>query len=269
MSRLYLREARLKISGRSFNTRIAFEIHKGEQDSTKSGAQSNKSMVSIFNLSEDSRGMIERETGSGTMILEAGYQGLLSTIFVGDIAKVEMKRNGPDIETKIEAGDGELRLLDAHIEISLGPGANDAQIINEVIRSLGLGRGYISGIPGTVRSNGFAYSGPAAALLDQIASKNGLAWSVQSGAVQIRKEGESNGLQAILLNEQTGLIGIPNKTTDGFKLESLLNPELEPGRMVWVDSAALKGVVIEVRGVEHVGDTHGDKWMTTIWGAQI
>lgn len=279
--RKYLRAARLNISGKVFNTRIAFEIHKGEQDSTKSGAQSNKSTVSIFNLSEDSRGMIEREAAGyglqdvrglfNPMILEAGYQNSFSTIFIGDIVKAEIKRNGPDIETLIEAGDGEYRLMNAHLEISLGADSEvtDSQIIDEVIKSLALGRGSISGLPTTTRNNGFSYSGPAVDLLNQIANKNNLIWSVQNGAVQIRKAGESTNQPTIFLSEKTGLIGIPNKTSNRFKLECLLNPELEPGRLVWVESTALKGVIIEVKGVEHVGDTHGDKWMTTIWGAQI
>ena len=271
MSRQYLRSAQVRIAGRLFTTRISFEIRKGEQGSaaTQAGAQSNKSTVSIWNLSEDSRGIIEREIGSGVMVLEAGYSGQLATLFAGDIALVEMRRNGPDIETRIEAGDGERNLVDAHIELSLGPGATDSQIVDSALRALGLGRGVISGIPAARRSNGFAYSGPVADLLDQIARKNGLAWSVQGGAVQIRQEGDTSGRTAILLSDQTGLVGIPNKTEDGFKAECLLNPELEPGRLVRIQSALLTGeVTYEVKGVEHIGDTHGEKWMTTVWGSQ-
>lgn len=271
MSRQYHRSAQVRIAGQLFATRISFEIRKGEQGSSANqpGAQSNKSTVSIWNLSEASRGLIEREVGKGGMVLEAGYGGVLANLFTGDIALVEMKRIGPDIETRIEAGDGERNLVDAHIELSLGPGATDSQIIDSALDALGLGRGMISGMPSARRSNGFTYSGPAKDLIDQIARKNGLAWSVQGGAVQIRQEGTTSGMMAILLTEQTGLIGIPNKTEEGFKAECLLNPDIEPGRLVKIQSALLTNeTAIEVKGVEHMGDTHGDKWQTTIWGVQ-
>lgn len=282
-TRQYLREAKLKIAGKEFTTRIAFEIHKGEQDSSTTGAKSNKSTVSVFNISEASRGAIEyyaelnataptnAEHDVYAMVLEAGYRGALSTLFVGDIATVEMKRNGPDIETVIEAGDGERRLVKAHVEFSMdGAGVNDARIFQAAIENLGLSKGAIFEVPETPRSNGFAYSGPAADLIDQIAKKNGLAWSVHNGAVNVRKEDSTTGLTAILLTDETGLIGIPNKTRDGFKAECLLNPELEPGCLVKIKSMLLsQEATYMVKGVDHVGDTHGDKWMTTVYGVQV
>lgn len=278
MSRQFLREARLKIAGRLFTTRIAFEIKKGEQgdEATTSGATSNKSTVSVWNLSEDSRGMIEREAGKGTMVLEAGYKDALATLFVGDIEKVEMRRVGPDIETRIEAGDGERQLVEAHVEISLGTGATDFQIMDAAMKNLSLSRtfsgkleNYLAGAVAAPRQNGFAYSGTVADLIDQIVRKNGWVWSVQGGAIQIREKGDTSGRVAVLLTDQTGLIGIPNKTENGFKAEALLNPDLEPGRLVRIQSALLDGeVTYMVKGVDHVGDTHGEKWQTTVWGGQ-
>jgi len=284
MSHQYLREAKLRIAGKEFVTRITFEIRKGERDSGTVGAKPNKASISLFNISADSRRAIENHAAHNAalpknkdallnaMVLEAGYKGLSSVIFVGDISSVETRRIGPDLETRIDAGDGERRLIDAHVDFSMdGDNVTDRMILEKAVEAIGLDRGFNSSdLPNTPRNNGFAYAGSAADLIDQIAKKNGLAWSVQNGVLRIRPETKPTTPTAILLNERTGLIGYPSKTMEGYRVECLLNPEIEPGRLVTIQSAVFPDIpTFVVKNVEHVGDTHGDRWSTTIWGMQI
>jgi Baseplate hub gp41 len=260
MSKLYIRNARLTVGTKQFSTRVAFNIVKGTN-----GKAANKGKVSVYNLAEDSRSFIEKS--DALMKVEAGYGDNLSVIYLGDIKKVEHKRSGPDVVTTLECGDGEKKLTDAHIEISLGADAKVNQIINAAVSALGIDRGVIKNIPQTVFQNGFAFSGKVSDLLDRIAKKEELDWSVQDGALQIYPTGEDTGETAVLLNENTGLLGVPNKTEDGFVAKSLLNPDIIPGRQIQVESKFLTGRAIFVaEKVNHIGDVREGDFVTKVEG---
>lgn len=260
MGRLYLRRAAVNVGDRRFTTRIVFNVEK-----TSVGGNSNKAKVDIYNLSQDSKGYVELE-GLG-LRLEAGYGDETSTLFFGDTKRITHSRNGPDIITTIESGDGEKRLVDAVIEVSLSPGAKLSQILNKAVSTLGLARGVIKDIPIISYTNGFSFSGPVRELLDMLGRRGGLKWSVQNGALNVFPEGSDTGEAAVLLNENTGLLGLPNKTKEGFELTSLLNPLLSPGRLVIVESETLTGKnTYTVEKATHSGDTLEGDWITKIEG---
>lgn len=259
MSKLYLRNAQLSVEEKQFNTRFSFNIVK-----TTSG-NPNKGKVSAYNLSEDSRSYIEKSTG--LMRFAAGYQNNLSLLFIGNIKKVTHTRSGPDIITTLECGDGEKQITESTIELSLGPGAKVNQIITAAQNALGVSVGVIKGLPDTSFQNGFSFSGTVSELLDKMSKKAGLVWSIQNNALQIFPENENTGETAVLLNDETGLIGVPNKTDKGFTCRSLLNPELIPGRLVQIESKllAIKGT-FRVEKADHVGDTQEGDWITDVEG---
>jgi len=61
--------------------------------------------ATIYNLSEGTRSRLEAPNRF-ILTFAAGYGGQLHNIFVGDLRVVRHERNGADIETNIEAGDG-------------------------------------------------------------------------------------------------------------------------------------------------------------------
>jgi hypothetical protein len=257
--RLYLRNARVRVEDKRFTVRTAFSVKKKED------GKSNKATITLYNLSEDSRGFIEKS--GKEVILEAGYGDRLSIIFTGDIKKVTTTRNGSDVLTTIESGDGETQITDAHIELSLASGATDAQIINAAITALGLPTGVIKGLPNTANQNGFAFSGRVSDLLDTMATKHDLIWSVQTGALQIMPNDENTGETAVLLSSNTGLIGLANKKDDGLEIVSLLNTELRPGRLIELESKLLTGPnIYKATTVEHKGDTQEGEFSSKVEG---
>jgi len=261
MSELYIRNARLTIGSKKFETRISFNIQKSSE-----GKSSNKGKTSVYNLSEDSRSFIEKGEDL-LMKLEAGYAGNYAVIYLGDIKKTEHTRSGPDVITTLECGDGEKRLTDAHIEVSLGPDSKFNQVINAAVTAMGISRGVIKNIPQTAYKNGFSFSGKVSDLLDRLAKKEGLEWSVQDNALQIFPKGQDTGETAVLLNERTGLLGVPNKTDEGFVAKSLLNGDIVPGRQVQVESKFLTGKAVFIaEKVSHVGDTDEGDYVTTVEG---
>jgi len=261
MALLYLRQAMLTVGARKFEGfRLAFSVEK------TSDSSSNKASVTIYNLNNDSKAFVEKR--EGLMRLEAGYEGNLSILFLGDIAKIMTKRSGADIVTVIESGDGELRLANAHIEIGFKGGATDRQIIDKVISALAVGRGIIKGIQSREYLNGFSYSGRASELLGNITKKQNLEWSIQNGSLQIIPKTDNTGETAVLLNAQTGLLDVPNKTEEGFIAKSLLNPLLMPGRQVKIESELLTGIsIFKIEKARHVGDTREGDWITEVEGA--
>jgi hypothetical protein len=262
MGRLYLRDAAATVGGRRFTTRIAFNVEK-----TGSGGSSNKAKIDIYNLSQDSKGFVEQKNIK--VRLEAGYNGELTTLFFGDVKRVNHARSGPDILTTIESGDGEENLVNAHIELSLAEGAKLSQIVDKAVSAIGLAKGVIKGIPIISYTNGFTFSGPVRDLLELVARRGNLKWSVQDGALDIFPDASDTGEAAVLLNENTGLLGLPNKTEDGFELTSLLNPLLSPGRKVIVESTTLTGrKTYKVDKATHVGDTREGDWITKVEGKE-
>lgn len=261
MSLLFLRKAALTVGSRKFEgIRLNFSIEK------TSASSSNKASVTAYNLNNDSKAFVEKK--EGLMRLEAGYQDNISILFLGDIAKVMTKRSGADITTVIESGDGESRLANAHVEIGLKSGATDQQIIDQVIKALAVKRGIVKGIQRKEYLNGFSFSGKASEVLDDITRKQELEWSIQNGALQIIPKADNTGEMAVLLNAQTGLLDVPNKTEDGFIAKSLLNPLLMPGRQVKIESELLTGIsVFKIEKARHVGDTQEGEWMSEVEGA--
>ena len=253
MSRLYLRQVVLTVtpsSGQSKvlrDLRIRFKAVKNEE------SKPNTMEIEVFNLSEKSRSLLEGKNTS--LVLEAGYDGSTSVIFKGNITRVNHELEEADIISKIEAADGGSRYRKARIEKGIPPGAKTKQVIDELVKSLGLTQGPILGVPNTQYANGISLSGLAKDRLDDVCRKNRLQWSIQDGVVQIIPEAETTQDSAVLVSPDSGLIGSPTRTKTGVEFKMLLQPNLRPGRKVKLESRFIKGE-FKVSRVDHSGDSH-------------
>lgn len=252
----------------------------------------NSARIQIYNLSKESRGFIEQK--QNVLILEAGYgywkrliqgadesfQGEIKKLFIGDIAKIKTERNGPDIITTIECGDGEVAYNIAKMNLNFTPGVKLGQVLNSITSSFGLTKGPIIGVNENEEfTQGLTLSGPTKDHMDVIAKKQNLEWSIQDDQLQILPPDQGTTQVAVLLNKSTGLIGSPFrdkvvnqdiiKKKDGKEAEagveatSLLNAEIKPGRYVKIESSLVSGV-FKVKKVTHEGDTHSLNWYTRL-----
>lgn len=243
--------------------RIKFDINKNSVGS------SNKSKIDIFNLSQESRNKIN----VGWVIrLQAGYKGLMDTIFFGNVAPNGMKseRKEADIITTLECGDGESAIVMTRLDKSYPAGTVLTQILSDIgiamntvtaSNSQQVNAGIVLGIPNIVFQRGFTASGSCRDLLDKLCLPNGLRWSVQNGNLNIIPINSTNGQSAIVVSSNTGMIGTPSKNQGYFEFTSLLNPKLTPGAVVQMDSenTALNGFYKIVES-HFEGDTHETKW---------
>lgn len=287
-NRLFLRDAQLIVGtkGASANTvpgdariilnRLKFSIDKGSENNA------NKGTISIYNLSQDTRNFVEK---SGLfVILKAGFQDAISTIFSGDILKGKHERSGPDITTTLECGDGEFALRDAIVNIGLGPGAKNTQVIEMAVAAItafSVSRGFTETIPSTTYNQGFTYSGPAKALLKEQLKAVGMEFHIQDGELNIMTPDKTDQQIAVEVTPDTGLVGFPTKTPEGVDFTCLLNPFLRPGRAVKIESKQFQGAfgsqsgvasasvvhsgsVVRVRRVVHEGDTDDGTWLSKV-----
>lgn len=267
MSDLYLRKAFVTVGGVKFGGRINFEVYRGN-----SAAAMNKSKVSIYNLSKESRSAVDRRQGK--IVINAGYGEDAPILFVGDFGiatnenptPVFHDRKGPDVITTIEMADGDQDLAGAYAGVSLGSGSTVAQVFEYIKGTLGIP---VGSVPASLKSfqflNGFTFDGSLRKLMTDMGATIGADVSIQNGALQIVPKGTSTGEPTVLLTSATGLIGIPNKTDMGFKAKSLLNALLTPGRQVRIESKFLTApAVFSIDRVKHVGDTHDNDWYSEI-----
>lgn len=238
-----------------------YEGLRTEFDITKTSASgSNKAKIKLWNLNAESR---KNFVKGKQLTLRAGYVGLIETLFLGNIVRVNIDQKGSDIAVEFECGDGEQQLYNNFINKSYPPGATNVQVIQDLVKALGLTVGTISGLVSKSFNSGFVASGGIKDILDRELRKIGCEWSVQNGVVQVLPVGSTTGESAILVSKETGLIGVPTPGNGGdgiVTFESLLNPRILPGVSVSLVSQQFNGIY-KVRQGQYQGDSSSnDKW---------
>jgi hypothetical protein len=259
------------------NLRISFAVEKSLEKFP------NNSTFKIYNLSESTRAFIENE--KSVIVLKAGYGNSKKGIFTGDISMVWHEKNGPDIITNVEAGDGLSSFINSRIDISMAPGSTVRNVIDVLKNSMGVVAGELQGLnQDREYLNGHTMSGPTRNELDNLAEADGLEWSIQDNKLQMLPRSSGSSLPAFLLTAETGLIGTPYKTKiinesilskkdgkerdNGMHCVSLLNGEITPGRIIRVKTKLLTGNFKVIR-VRHFGDFEGNEWFSEIEGREL
>lgn len=229
-------------------------------------SSSNKAKIDLYNLNDISRKNLEQK---GLQVqLQAGYKGLIETLFVGNVAKTSSMRKGPDIITTIESGDGEKELAIAYFNKSYPPGTRYVTMIQDLAGALGVDIGTVLGIQDMVYNSGITLSGPVKFSLDKLLKRQALEWSIQNNALTIIPLTAHNGDQAIVLSQTSGLIGIPTQKDSGVEFIALLNPKILPGSCVQIVSNHVNGFY-KVKRAHFEGDSHGQKWQVSCEGVPI
>lgn len=251
------------------------------------GKEPNTCEVTVTNLSEQSRAAMQGKALRVT--LAAGYEGTLSTLFVGDSRHVDSVPEEADWTTKIQLGDGERGYRHGRVNESFRSGVAVTHVLQKIADDMGLDSASVTGVTGLqglTLAGGYAVQGRAAKELDRLLKGYGFEWSIQDGKLQVLAPEAATAESILELTFESGLIGSPTLNTpqpgsgapvtgtiDPFtgrvttsrgkptlKARSLLQPEIRPGRRIQLDSVTgIKGT-FRVSEVEHSGDTAGDEW---------
>lgn len=248
--------------------RIEFQIEKTNNSTP------NKANIKISNLSETTRNKLREK--DALIRLFAGYEGDMGAalLFVGNSERIVNAWDTPDIVTEIEAKDGQQALRETRSNFSFGNNTSANAIVNRLVKDMGFPLQQDFDIPG--KYNGFTFNGRAKDGLDQVTSRFGYEWSVINNEVLIIPKGGASTRNAVRLSAQTGLVNTPERMIDQegkfndaltkpleWKINSLLNPRLDPGTLVDLESKQAKGL-FQIQKVRHYGDTRGIDWFSEI-----
>lgn len=265
-SKQFLRRWRVQVGTHELaDLDIIFEVKRDL------GSKPNGAVVKVHNLSPSSRAYMTSQPHL-PLIVEAGYQDHLAQIYSGITRHVLSQIDGPTVTTTITSGDGEVQYQAARMYASIPAFTSQADVLSRLVSALGvrpgnldLVRARLVGRP-PIHTVDTAIVGNVSDELDRFTEAAGLEWSVQSGAMQILDSGGALEPTTILLSAATGLVESPSVDSKGIlEARCLLNPDIRPGKIVVLDSMSAKGGY-RITHVEHVGETNGHDWYTTLHG---
>jgi len=277
--------------------RFAFSIEKG------SGENPNSCTCRVYNLNPDSRALVETVNNVLILKAGYKRDVGELTIFTGTVTRAITKREGADLVTELEMSDGGLEYRDSKTSFSFAPGVYAGQVLSNIASTFGLPvRPLPSEIAQKQYPDGFAFVGRSREAMAKACEYLGLEWSLQNREVQILKKGKAVAMQAFVLSPDTGLIGSPEKEhktlgekaaakkgitekqkgvrvtfatgdagdkekkleVQGYKVKTLLQPTMQPGGYVRLDTKSIKSEFFRIEAVTHVGDTHGSEWLSEL-----
>ena len=105
--------------------------------------------------------------------------------------------------------------------------------------------------------------GDSREILNRVARNNQADWSIQDGNLIFLPKDKVLNAEAVLLSQETGMIGSPEQTDDGLELSCLLNPALQIGGLVEVQSIIehFNGEYKIIK-LAHSGDGLGGDWLS-------
>lgn len=250
--------------------RMTFEIVKTLEKTA------NEAKISVANLSENTRNEFARKPLH--IRLDAFYDDEPQLIFKGDLHWSSSKPVGPDWITEFQCGDGMRSIREARIKRTYKSGVSSKTVLKDLINNAGMKvPTSISGATELLKqfASGVTVSGQTSVEMSRLLAKHGMSWSIQNGKLQILRNNDVRPGEAIVINQESGMIGSPEfgapKKAGGkptLMVKTLLLPRAIPGIKISVESLAINGV-FKVTRVRHSGDTHGDEWSTEMDAVKV
>ena len=253
MSQNYIRKCSITLSGAGgtydvSNLRCRFSIKQGTL------GVPNTATVRITNQNPTVARQIASAQSEYTAIsISAGYVGNSGVLFQGNIVKaIYGRESATDTLTTILAADGGQAHDYATVAKTLAAGSTPQQHVTAAIQALGkygVSLGFVGpsvNLSTPVYPRAVTLFGMARKVLDDVARSKGATWSIQNGKVHIVTPDDSLPGSAIVLNSQTGLIGMPTVQTGGIYARSLINPQLRVHGLVQIAQGLIQGLLPEV-----------------------
>jgi|WetSurMetagenome_2_1015567.scaffolds.fasta_scaffold58831_2 hypothetical protein len=272
--------------------RIRFTIQNADVETP------NNAIIRVYNLSQDTINEIRGIKGEYSAVtLNAGYEnGNFGVIFSGTIVQFRVGRES-NVDTYLDllAMDGDIGYNQGIVNGSISKGSKPQDAINAAVAAMQAEGGYLPQFVDkqhTPNIRGVVLFGLARAKLRYLADSIGATWSIQNGQVNVVPMDSYIPGEAVKINRGTGLIGMPEQTDGGLKLQCLLNPKIKIGQLIQLnneefnqliqrdpDAASIafnqwagfqyntplsKDGTYRAYVVEHQGDTRGNDWFSNL-----
>jgi len=256
----------------------------------------NTARIRVYNLKQSTLTKIKGEFQN--VSLDAGYeQGNYGTIFQGTVRQFRIGReSATDTFLEILAADGDVGYNQGIISQTLSAGSTPADAISAAAKAMGadqpdlsaltIDKQHVPSIRGTVMF------GMARAQLRNLASTLDAGWSIENGRVVFTDNKGYRPGTPVPINVGNGLIGLPEQTNEGIRIQCLLNSKLRIGGLVKLNNEEIiqlmqadpnaapipynqwagiqYNAALSPDGfyrayvVEHEGDTRGDDWTSDL-----
>lgn len=248
----------------------------------------------VYNLADNTVHQIREEFTQ--VVLQAGYEGNFGTLFSGSITQLRFGReNATDTFVDIFAADFDVAHNWGVINTSIAAGYTSDDVFNAVRKVYtGYGVKFDQDTPdfkAQPAPRGKVMFGMARDTMDALGKKEDMTWHVEQGQFHMLAYSAYKPGDAIRLDVDTGLIGVPQQTIDGIQATCLLNPSIGPGSRVQINQRLISQYAwqnqfsgpnpkvvnpaapldkdrgggagfYKVLIVNHVGDTRGNEWYT-------
>ena len=234
--------------------RVAFEIDKTINE------KPNPAKIQVWNLNRDHINQLLSQDYK-KVALSVGY-GELRQIYAGDITKTRIQREGLDFVLTLECSDGHQAYTQSRAKTTLKAGATDKQIVEELQKTMPKVQSGAIDVPNQRKlPRGRVLNGNSRDILTKIARNNKADWSIQDGSLIFLPKDKVLNDDAVLISQDTGMINAPEQTDEGLELTCLLNPALQIGGLVKVESIIeyFNGEYKIVK-LAHSGDGIGGDW---------
>jgi hypothetical protein len=246
----------------------------------------------IYNPSPDTAQRIEKEF---TYVqLSAGYENNpYGIIFAGRICRISRgKESAVDSYLDIVARDGDEPVTYGCIGVSIPPSqtslSDQHAAVVKAMAKYGVSTGYVpSDLPTQQLPRGKVVYGMVRDKLRDIASTAKCDWHIEDNQVNLVPVTGIIPDYQIIIDESSGLVGVPTQTVDGLNLTTLLNPNIKTGRVILVPGNVINTTSFsqslqpgqseqpyipdlsptaqfKVWAVHHTGDTRGGIFYTDI-----
>jgi hypothetical protein len=267
MSALFDRKYRVEIDGEGVRAsieelRVIFSVQK-----TRSFIS--EMQIRVYNPSQTTR--LTANKTRAQVRLFAGY-GTPLLVAQAQITRAYIERDPPDVILVLECLDGIIDLRRTRVSLSFERGATVAQVLEAITDQLGLPVRPIAVDLQSPLRGGYSHVGGVGVALDDMTEQAGAVWSIQNGEILILGKGDPVPGEVALISPQSGMIASPEPIDEeigfddiggsarfGYTVRALLQPQIEPGQQVRIESRDVQGL-FRVEEIEHKGDTEGPEF---------
>lgn len=249
--------------------RFDFSVTKTRSDVPNSVA------LRLVNPSPDTR-KLATDVNADLRIF-AGYQSNVAMVTEANIIRARTVREPPDVYLEIDAQEGIRVLRETTISVTHASGSTVQQVLDGIVERMGVVLRPVAFDLDQPLRGGFAHVGKPSRALDDLVRRFNGSWSLQNGELQILDEtGEAGREDIPLFSPSSGLLYSPDPLQsslstekqssaerNGFRIISLMRPDIEPGHRIRIESGDVSGEFI-VDEVTHKGDIHANEWYSEI-----
>jgi hypothetical protein len=258
MGQQWLRAWQLSAGGvmASGDLRVVFDI--------KSAINGNpgNAIIAVYNLSPNTAQSIFK---AKTVTFAAGYQGGIGMIFSGDVVQVNLgKDNATDTTTTVFAKASDVAHNTGVVNKTLKAGSTGMDVYKTVLQAMpGMSQGRIptDALQQLKYPRSVTMFGPARNFMRTLAqSINGIFhYDALAPQVHITQNNDMGKGSPIILNSDTGMIGLPIQNLNGINVRCLLNPQIQINSVIHIDQKSIQRISpdLTVQGEPTLGDTAG------------